>query len=139
VTTHYMEEADAFCDRVAIIDHGVIKAIDTPSNLKSGISRSLVTVRVKNPDTFIPDFYENIEGIRLLGARDDSICFLADSGEEAIPLLSELLRRNGIRISSISMDQPTMNDVFMDSVDAIEGEWSAVDNLRYKRMVRRRK
>ncbi len=139
VTTHYMEEADSFCDQVAIIDHGIIKAIDTPKNLKSGISRSLVVVRVKNPDTFIPDFYGKLDGIRLLGLRDKDICFLADSGEEAIPLISELLRRNGIRIESISVNQPTLNDVFLKNVDDEEGEWSAVESDRYKRMVRRRK
>jgi ABC-2 type transport system ATP-binding protein len=139
VTTHYMEEADEFCDRVAIIDHGTIKAIDTPSNLKSGISRSVVTVRVMNPDTFIPDAYEHMDGIRLLGAHGQDICFLADSGEEAIPLLSELLRRNGIRVSSFSVDQPTLNDVFLKSVDSTEGEWSRDDSKRFKRIVRRRK
>jgi ABC-2 type transport system ATP-binding protein len=139
VTTHYMEEADEFCDRVAIIDHGVIKAIDTPSNLKSGVSRSVVTVRIMNPDTFIPDAYEHMDGIRLIGARGRDIFFVADSGEEAIPLLSELLRRNGIRVLSFSVDQPTLNDVFMKSVDPEESEWSAYDSKRFKRMVRRRK
>jgi ABC-2 type transport system ATP-binding protein len=139
VTTHYMEEADAFCDQVAIIDHGTIKAIDTPSNLKSGISRSLVIVRVKNPDNFIPDLYGMIDGIRMLGFRDKNICFLADDGEEAIPLISELLRRKGIRIESISVNQPTLNDVFLKNVDDEEAEWSAVESDRYKRMVRRRK
>ncbi len=139
VTTHYMEEADEFCDKVAIIDHGTVKAIDTPSNLKSGISRSVVTVRVANPDTFIPDMYERVEGIRLLGTHGRDICFLADSGEEAIPLLSELLRRNGIMVSSVSVNRPTMSDVFMKSVDPEDSEWSAGDSKRFKRMVRQRK
>ncbi len=139
VTTHNMEEADEFCDKVAIIDHGAIKAIDSPANLKSGVSRSVVTVRVKNPDTFIPDAYERVDGIRLLGIRGKDICFLADSGEEAIPLLSELLRRNGIRVSSFSVNRPTMNDVFMMSVDEAECEWSGAESKRFKRMVRQRK
>jgi ABC-2 type transport system ATP-binding protein len=139
VTTHYMEEADAFCDQIAIIDHGIIKAIDSPSNLKRGISRSMVIVRILNPDTFIPDFYENIEGIRLLGLRDHSVSFLADNGEEAIPLISELLRRNGIRIQSISVDHPTLNDVFLKNVEDKDGEWSKTESMRFKRMVRRRK
>lgn len=139
VTTHHMEEADEFCDQVAIIDHGTIKAIDTPANLKSSISRSVVTVRVMNPDTFIPDIYEHMDGIRLLGARGKDICFLADSGEEAIPLLSELLRRNGIMVSSFSVNQPTLSDVFMKSIDQEEGEWSGEESKRFKRMVRLRK
>jgi len=139
VTTHNMEEADEFCDKVAIIDHGTIKAIDSPANLKSGISRSVVTVRVKNPDTFIHDLYELRDGIRLLGIRGKEICFLADSGEEAIPLLSELLRRNGIKVSSFSVNQPTMNDVFMMSVEEADCEWSGAESKRFKRMVRQRK
>ena len=139
ITTHNMEEADEFCDKVAIIDHGAIKVIDTPSNLKSGISRSVVIVRITNPDTFIPDAYDHLEGIRLLGSRGQDICFLADSGEEAIPLLSEQLRRNGIRVSSFSVNQPTMNDVFLKSIDAAEGEWTGADSKRFKRLVRRRK
>jgi ABC-2 type transport system ATP-binding protein len=139
ITTHYMEEADAFCDQVAIIDHGVIQAIDSPSNLKSGISRSIVTVKTNNPDNFIPDINNRLDGIRLLGMRDGNICFVADNGEEAIPRISELLRRNGIRIESISVSQPTLNDVFLNSVDVGEGEWSKVESLRFKRMIRSRR
>jgi len=139
VTTHYMEEADAYCDRVAIIDHGVIQAIDSPSNLKNGISQSIVIVKVKNPDNFIRDIYEDIDGIRPLGVHDRNICFLADNCGEAIPLISDLMRRNGIIIESISVIQPTLNDVFLRNVDTKENVWSKVDNMRFKRMVRRRK
>jgi len=50
LTTHYMEEADMLCDRVAIIDHGKVVALDTPLNFKKSLGGDLVTVKTKNPE-----------------------------------------------------------------------------------------
>lgn len=137
ITTHYMEEADMFCDRVAIIDNGQIKLIDSPANLKKAISKSIVTIKLFNTKPFIIDFYHHIDGIVMLDSEKCEIRFMVDNGEEAIPFLVEILGKNGIRIKSISVQKPSLNDVFMKSVDMREKEWSKVESLRFKRLMKR--
>lgn len=140
VTTHYMEEADMFCDRVAIIDRGTIKAIDTPTNLKNSISRSIVTISMQNSKPFIIDFYRHIDGVVMLDSEKEELKFMVDNGDEAIPFLSEILVKNGIKITSINIKRPTLNDVFLKNIDIDQNEvWSKSDGMKFKRMVRRRK
>ena len=111
ITTHYMDEADKFCDKVAIIDRGKIVAMDSPAKLKSGIGKDVITANVSGEFKGL-----NIEGIRFLGREVDIIKFMAENGSEALPLLSEALSKQGLKVHSLSVREPSLDDVFMQKV-----------------------
>ncbi|MEM2058044.1 MAG: ATP-binding cassette domain-containing protein [Thermoproteota archaeon] len=106
ITTHYMEEADALCDRVAIIDHGRIKALDSPANLKMRVGKSMIRAKVKEP---------NLEKIKTLPyvsraeAKDgDVVIILSEVGAH----IQEVLCNIG-EASFVELREPTLNDVFL--------------------------
>ena len=106
ITTHYMEEADALCDRVAVIDHGKIIALDSPSNLKMQIGKSVIKARVKEPQ---------LEKIRALPyvsraeAKDGDVTIVLS---EAGAHIQEVLCNLG-EASFVELREPTLNDVFL--------------------------
>lgn len=133
ITTHYMDEADKFCDRVAIIDRGKIVAMDSPAKLKSGIGKDVITAKVSG------EFKElNIEGIRFLGREVDIIKFMAENGSEALPLLSDALSRQGLKVHSLSVREPSLDDVFLQNVGT-EEEQGSFDDHKFRNLLRRRK
>ncbi len=133
ITTHYMDEADKFCDRVAIIDRGKIVAMDSPAKLKSGIGKDVITANVSGEFKGL-----NIEGIRFLGREVDIIKFMAESGSEALPLLSEALSGQGLKVHSLSVREPSLDDVFLEKVDTKE-EKGSFDDHKFRTLLRRRK
>jgi ABC-2 type transport system ATP-binding protein len=133
ITTHYMDEADKFCDRVAIIDRGKIVAMDSPAKLKSGIGKDVITANVSGEFKGL-----NIEGIRFLGREIDDIKFMAESGSEALPLLSEALSRQGLKVHSLSVREPSLDDVFLQKVGTQE-EQGSFDDYKFRTLLRRRK
>jgi ABC-2 type transport system ATP-binding protein len=133
ITTHYMDEADKFCDRVAIIDRGKIVAMDSPAKLKSGIGKDVITANVSGEFKAL-----NIEGIRFLGREVDIIKFMAESGSEALPLLSEALSKQGLKVHSLSVREPSLDDVFLQKVGT-EEEQGSFDDYKFRTLLRRRK
>jgi len=106
LTTHYMEEAEKICDRVAIIDHGKIIALDTPNNFKKSLGGDLVSIKTKNPELFElkkMDYIKNIQyGNELLSLT------VSDAGIH----LQEILNKVG-RAESVELRFPTLHDVFL--------------------------
>ncbi|MDD1725066.1 MAG: ATP-binding cassette domain-containing protein [Methanospirillum sp.] len=115
VTTHYMDEADKYCDRVAIIDRGVIKAVDTPENLKSMISQDVISVSISGEFSGI-----TIPGVRFAFLEDDELVFYADHGDTALPLVKDALNEAGVRVKAMSVRRPSLDDVFLHLVDNAE-------------------
>ena len=133
VTTHYMDEADQFCDRVAIISRGRIMALGEPPNLKAQLMKDVVTATVAG--AFTP--FE-LSGIRFLGRQEDEISFTAENGREALPLIAEALSARGMKIRSLSLREPTLDDVFLDVVGSSE-EPRSFNDQQFRVMLRRRK
>lgn len=115
ITTHYMEEADYLCDRIAIIDEGKIIKIDTPENLKSIMSKEdVLEVRVGNIDS---DTIENLNSMKEV----DRARFISEEGKIRIVLkhlnhsdkVLKYLKNNNLKIISINTDEPTLGDVFI--------------------------
>ncbi|MFT4050101.1 MAG: ATP-binding cassette domain-containing protein [Solirubrobacterales bacterium] len=107
MTTHYMDEAE-FCDRIAIMDHGEIVAIDTPAVLKDSVGVDTIRIHTEDDDRAIERLAEefSIEAKMSEGA----VTFGVASGEEFVPrLFSEL----GVPIRSVNVARPTLDDVFM--------------------------
>lgn len=107
MTTHYMDEAE-FCDRIAIMDHGEIVAIDTPATLKDSVGVDTIRIHTEDDDRAIERLAElfSIEAKMSEGA----VTFGVASGEEFVPrLFAEL----GVAIKSVNVSRPTLDDVFM--------------------------
>ena len=62
MTTHYLEEADSLCNRIAIIDHGTIKVLDSPEHLKERLGGNVLTLGVNPTDSDLSEFFRNIAG-----------------------------------------------------------------------------
>ncbi len=106
ITTHYMEEADELCDRVAIIDHGKIVAMDTPMNLKRNLGGDVVRIKVKKPNMAAVKKLKYVKHAKREG--DSVILTVNDAGSH----LQEILGKLG-KIESVESRSPTLNDVFM--------------------------
>jgi ABC-2 type transport system ATP-binding protein len=115
LTTHYMEEADRLCDRIGIIDHGKIQAVDRPQNLKNALGSGIISLSIDNPDKnneFILAI-KNIEFVRDVTAHENKITVFSYKGAEVAPLIFSLSSEIGIKIKSVSITEPTLDDVFI--------------------------
>ncbi len=115
LTTHYMEEADQLCDRVGIIDSGKIQVIDSPQNMKSAMGNEVITLTTDNGDSIRSFLSElnTIETINNVKEDNDKLTLFASKGTEVIPKIFQISSRLGIKINSISLTQPTLDDVFI--------------------------
>jgi ABC-2 type transport system ATP-binding protein len=107
MTTHYMDEAE-FCDRIAIMDQGVIVVLDTPDALKAQVGADRVTIHTDDDDAAVAALARRF-GIEAQIA-EGAVTFYVAAGEEFVPrLFAEL----GVPIHSVSVSRPTLDDVFM--------------------------
>ena len=115
LTTHYLEEADALCDRVFIIDHGVIVAEGTPDELKRRISGDVVTLRVAAAtQADAPGSCSPTRPWSARSARPTARCKLTvEHGEQALPALLRVLDAADVTLESINLSRPTLDDVFL--------------------------
>jgi ABC-2 type transport system ATP-binding protein len=111
LTTHYMEEADRLCDRIAIIDHGTIIALDTPQNLKDGIGGDVVTI--KTPDTTAVSSILKEPWVLKLEENDGEVRINLQNAEHHISNIITMLNQHKIPIISASIHKPTLEDVFL--------------------------
>ena len=113
LTTHYLEEADALCDRVIIIDNGVTVATGTPEELKRRISGDVVTLRVSGLAAEAQKLLATQPIVRDVTLSEGDLRLTVEHGEEALPALLRVLDGAGKTISSISLSRPTLDDVFL--------------------------
>jgi ABC-2 type transport system ATP-binding protein len=112
LTTHYMEEADKLCGRIAIIDHGVVVAMDTPKHLKEQLGGETITVKTKN-NTFFFDKLKEANLVKSMIAVGDEIKMTVDSAHTVLPAIINVAAQNKIFIETISLQEPQLDDVFM--------------------------
>ncbi|BAS27174.1 ATP-binding cassette domain-containing protein [Limnochorda pilosa] len=115
LTTHYMEEADALCDRVAIIDRGEVRAIGRPAELKAGIGGDVVSLRLPevNGASRAPSILQGLEPVRTVQAVDGILQAVVDDGDGALPLIVQALSAQGITPASIAVKKPSLDDVYL--------------------------
>jgi len=113
LTTHYMEEADYLCDRIAIIDHGKIIALDTPAGLKKRLEGDVVTLGVVGTAESFVTILREKPWIREVKLHNATLTITALDGEKRVPDLFELARESGITITSVSLRKPSLEDVFI--------------------------
>jgi ABC-2 type transport system ATP-binding protein len=112
LTTHYLEEADALCDRVAIIDHGKIVVIGTPADLKDSLGGDIITLSIQK-DIDITDLISKLEHVKEVKKENGSYMIKSSSGEATAPLIIEALRKNGHVVTKLSLAKPTLNEVYL--------------------------
>ena len=106
ITTHYMEEADRLCNRIAIIDHGRVVALDSPSNLKSKMGGEVIKLQTRSP---ILDQIKELDYVTSVNRTDKAVVLTV---KNANAHLQEILGKVG-QVESVEIRTPTLNDVFL--------------------------
>lgn len=114
LTTHYMEEADQLCDRIGIIDNGKIQVIDSPENMKNAMGNEIISLTFENgnSDDFLSQLHQ-IDLIKKINNDNNKLTIFASKGTEVIPKIFQISSELQIKIISISLTQPTLDDVFI--------------------------
>lgn len=114
LTTHYMEEADKLCDRIAILDHGAIKALDTPENLKQKLEGELIILKPKEDGERVKAVFEKKEGIKKCKLQEGKVILQVENCEKAIPQVLQTIKEEAVDIELLSTKRPTLDDVYLD-------------------------
>ncbi len=116
LTTHYMDEADALCDRLAIIDKGTIVAEGTPMELKRRISGDILSLTVNHVDNAAvvsQEALKDLDFVREMRAEGGTLKLVVARGGEALPVVLRTLEGRGVGVVDISLSRPSLDDVFL--------------------------
>jgi ABC-2 type transport system ATP-binding protein len=113
MTTHYLEEADSLCKRIAIIDHGIIKVSGSPSQLKEKLGGDILTIELsEGPD--IAEFLKGIPDVSDVTRKGQVYRIKLPKTERALPAIVDGVTRKGLQIKEISFTKPTLDQVFLE-------------------------
>jgi ABC-2 type transport system ATP-binding protein len=115
LTTHYLEEADALCDRVAIVDQGRIAAIGSPADLKKQIAGDIITLGYGD-ETLAQSASQLLDGKAVILEKNQlgaSLQLYVDKGDEALPEILRIVGQGGFPAKSVSLTRPSLDDVFL--------------------------
>jgi len=115
MTTNYLDEADQLCDRLAIIDGGVIKTIGSPLELKVGLGGDIVSLTIKETDKVL-SLESGLKGqpaIKAVRATSKGLDIRVESPEKALPIILECANRAGCSVEFIQYNRPRLDDVFL--------------------------
>ena len=114
LTTHYLEEADVLCDRVAIIDHGKIVTIGTPEALKESLGGDIMTVSIKDGNADISNIIEKVPRVKEVKKQDSTYRIKVEEGEETAPTILDAIRAEGHTVTRLSLTKPTLDEVYLE-------------------------
>lgn len=114
VTTHYMDEADKLCDRIAIVDHGKLVALDSPLKLKASIpGKNVVEVSFSQIPEGWMDVLKRLPEVAEVKEVDNVFRISSHNGPRTTVELMEAARRAGVSVASLSVQSTTLDDVFV--------------------------
>jgi ABC-2 type transport system ATP-binding protein len=114
ITTHYMDEADKLCDRIAIVDHGELKALDSPLKLKASIpGKNSLEASFEDAPADWQARVERLPGVESVTAHDNIFRIASGSGPATTLALMELAATAGVTIGSLSVQSTSLDDVFV--------------------------
>lgn len=116
LTTHYLDEADNLCDRLAVIDGGKVVAEGTPEQLKQQIAGDVVTLSLADQDELLAQAQDILRlqaFVREIQRDGQKLQVYVERGEEALAYILRLLEGRGIDVQTIALARPSLNDVFL--------------------------
>ncbi|MBI5025788.1 MAG: ATP-binding cassette domain-containing protein [Nitrospirae bacterium] len=114
LTTHYMEEAESLCNRVAIIDSGKIIAIGSPDELKSQIpGNDIISLTIENLLEGIVEAIKNLPFVHKINIEDSRIRIYVDSGAQNLSTLMDVIKSSGGKVLSVAIHEQSLEDVFI--------------------------
>ena len=113
LTTHYMDEAERLCDRVAVVDHGKVIALGTPRELIASLGAEHVVEFAVTGEPPAPERLRELPGVRDARPDDDGIRLTVQHAHTAVPALLALLGREGTELTRLTTHHATLEDVFL--------------------------
>jgi ABC-2 type transport system ATP-binding protein len=139
MTTHYLEEADMLCDRVAIIDHGKIIATGTPNDLKESLGGDIMTLSIQDGEEDISDVIKKIPNVKEVKKQDSTYRVKVVDGEETAPTIIDAVRAQGHKVTRLSLTKPTLDEVYLEYTGrSIREEEETKEGFRAQRITMRK-
>ncbi len=113
LTTHYMDEADFLCQRVAIMDKGRFVALDTPARLKDMLGGDVVIMEMEGNAEGFAERLAAVEWIKTCKQREEVFTLTMEKGERRIPELIQMAQRENIQVSCVNLRKPSLENVFL--------------------------
>ncbi len=114
ITTHYMEEADILCNRIAIIDYGKIMALDSPSNLKRSIGGyDIIEVSLSEIKSEVSDKLKSMGFVKNIAQKDSTLIVYVEDAAKAMPILIEEFKKLNVSILYLAVHEQSLEDVFI--------------------------
>jgi ABC-2 type transport system ATP-binding protein len=113
MTTHYMDEADELCDRIAIIDKGRIVAMDTPTRLKASLGGDVVHLKMAECTEDCVEALKRVPGVSSVEPQKEGLILSVEEGASTIPLILDVARSRDLLVDSVMLKLPTLEDVFI--------------------------
>jgi len=114
MTTHYLEEADAYCDRIAIIDKGKILKIGTPSELKDSLGGGVIAIQIASNVEEAVKIISQLDGVLDIKSDKEKIRIKAKNINNLTPELLRSLFEKGIKVTKLEMSEPTLDEVYLE-------------------------
>ena len=118
LTTQYLEEADELADRVGIIANGRLETEGTPAELKRSIGTDLIVARIDGDVEVAAQAVRSVDGIESVEVHDDELSASAADGAGAVSGVAVALNSRDVRVTSLTLRTPTLDDVFLDVTGA---------------------
>ncbi len=115
MTTHYLEEADNLCNRIAIIDHGKLVKVGTPEELKESLGGDIIELGVQETDQDLTGDIARVEKVKEVKVmKPGDYRIKAECGEEVAPRVMDAVRARGYHVNRISLTKPTLDQVYLE-------------------------
>ncbi|TET25058.1 MAG: ATP-binding cassette domain-containing protein, partial [Candidatus Aminicenantes bacterium] len=138
LTSHYMEEADFLCDRVAIMDNGKFVASDSPEKLKDILGGDVVSMEIEGDPESLMGQLKSLEWIETSTKHGEVLSLTMEKGERRIPQLINVAQKIGVNVTCVHLRKPSLEDVFLHFTGRTIREQEASQSERNRAMIRAR-
>lgn len=113
LTTHYLEEADRLCDRLAIVDHGQVVVAGTPNELKAQIQGDTVILEINGPTEPAANLLQSVAEVLEVIPNGSAVLTRVAQGATAVPVLLKILEQAGVQVQAVTLSRPSLDDVYL--------------------------